>query len=191
MAEKSLRRCPWPGDDSLMIKYHDEEWGVPVHEDRKLFEFITLDAFQAGLSWRTILYKREGFRRAFADFNPKEIARFPEKRIEQLRQDKNIVRNRLKIKATIQNAQQFLKIQQEFGSFDNYIWQFTDRKVIQNNRPAEETPKATSEMSDNMSLDLKSRGFSFVGSTICYAFMQAAGIINDHNSDCFRFNDLK
>ena len=163
-----------------MIDYHDTEWGRPVHDDRKHFEYLVLDAFQAGLSWRTILNKRENFRRAFNNFNPKLIARYDTRKIKKLLRDRGIVRNRLKIRGTVQNAKAFLEIQKEFGSFNQYIWQFTNHKTIQNKwRHIKELPAKTKE-SDAMSLGLKRRGFTFVGSTICYAYMQAAGFVNDH-----------
>lgn len=178
--------CQWPGDDPLMRKYHDEEWGVPLHDDGKLFEFIILDAFQAGLSWKTVLYKRENFRKAFAGFDPEKIARFGEPRVEKLMQDAGIIRNRLKIQATIQNARAFLQVQQAFGSFDRYIWQFTDYRTLDMERKPGDAPQATSPQSDAMSKALKKQGFRFVGSTICYAFMQASGMVNDHLVTCSR-----
>lgn len=182
-------RCPWPAEDELMIKYHDEEWGTPVHDDDKLFELLVLDAFQAGLSWRTILYKRENFRKAFDHFNPEKIARYSDKKIEALMNDAGIIRNKLKINGTIENAKQFLKVKKEFGSFNQYIWQFTNHKTKVNKRKPGEPPIATSPESDTMSEDLRKRGFKFVGSTICYAFMQAAGMINDHIITCFRHKE--
>jgi len=178
------KNCTWPGDDPLMIRYHDEEWGVPVHDDRKLFEFLVLDAFQAGLSWKTVLHKREAFRKAFAAFDYKKVARFDEARLEELMQDTGIIRNRLKIKGSITNAQMLLKVQEEFGSFAAYVWQFTGGKTLDGKRKETGAIPATSPESDAMSLDLRSRGFKFVGSTICYAFMQAAGMINDHLTTC-------
>jgi len=178
------KNCTWPGDDPLMIRYHDEEWGVPVHDDRKLFEFLVLDAFQAGLSWKTVLHKREAFRKAFAAFDYKKVARFDEARLEELMQDTGIIRNRLKIKGSITNAQMLLKVQKEFGSFAAYVWQFTGGKTLDGKRKETGEIPATSPESDAMSLDLRSRGFKFVGSTICYAFMQAAGMINDHLTTC-------
>jgi DNA-3-methyladenine glycosylase I len=185
-----LKRC-WNTDDPLYIKYHDEEWGVPVHEDNRLFEFLVLDAFQAGLSWLLILKKREGFRKAFDDFDPEKIAKFTEKEIERLVENSTIVRNRSKILATINNARCFLEIQKEFGCFDTYIWQFVKGKTIQNSfRDLSEMP-AESDESKTMSKDLKKRGFRFVGPTICYAFMQAAGLVNDHLVTCFRYNQIK
>ncbi|MDP6684351.1 MAG: DNA-3-methyladenine glycosylase I [Candidatus Marinimicrobia bacterium] len=184
-------RCPWPGSNELMIRYHDEEWGVPVHEDRKLFEFMVLDSFQAGLSWQIVLNKREGFRSAFADFNPEEVAQFGKKEIEILKQDKSIIRNQLKIKSTISNSQHFIDIQNKFGSFDKFIWQFTEGITLVNKwENMDDIPVSTAE-SDAMSDALINRGFKFVGTTICYAFMQAAGMVNDHLISCFRYNELK
>lgn len=178
-------RCTWTQDDPLMNAYHDEEWGVPLHDDQKLFEFLVLDAFQAGLSWKTILYKRENFRKAFVGFDPVKIARFKEDKVNTLMQDAGIVRNRLKIEGTIKNAKAFLAVQKEFGSFDRYIWQFTGGTTLTNHfNSLKEIPAKTKE-SDAMSKDLKKRGFTFVGSTICYAFMQAAGMVNDHLTDCW------
>ncbi len=180
-------RCEWPSNDELMIRYHDEEWGVPVHDDRKLFEFLVLDAFQAGLSWKTILHRREGFRTAFDDFNPQKIAQYGEDDYQRLLNDARIIRNKAKIRGTIKNAEAFLKVVEEFGSFDKYIWQFTNQKTIKNSWKSIKEIPATSPESDAMSKDMKKRGFSFCGSTICYAFMQAAGLINDHIVDCFRY----
>ena len=184
-------RCSWPGSNKLMIQYHDEEWGVPVHEDRKLFEFMVLDSFQAGLSWQIILNKREGFRSEFAEFDPVKIALFGKRDIENLINNKTIIRNRLKIKATISNSQHFLDIQKEFGSFDLFIWQFTDGKTIINKWETTDDIPVSTPASDTMSKELKKRGFKFVGTTICYAFMQAAGIVNDHTIDCFRYSEIK
>lgn len=179
-------RCPWPGEDPLMIAYHDEEWGVPVHDDRKLFEFIVLDAFQAGLNWKTILHKRENFRKAFDNFRAEKIARYDEQKFNELMQDAGIIRNRQKILSTIGNAKAFLEIKKEFGTFDRYIWSFTDHQTIHNQwRDIAEIPARTAA-SDAMSKDLIRRGFRFVGSTICYAFMQAAGMVNDHLVSCPR-----
>jgi DNA-3-methyladenine glycosylase I len=185
-----MPRCPWPGNNELMIAYHDTEWGVPLHDDRKLFEFIVLDTFQAGLSWSIVLNKREGFRKALANFEPVKIARFDKRKIERLINDPAIVRNRLKIAATVNNAKAFLKIQKEFGSFDKYIWQFVDHKPINNIRKTLKQIPAKTKESDAMSKALKERGFSFVGSTICYAFMQAAGLINDHLVICDRYEEV-
>lgn len=184
------KNCEWPGTNPLMIRYHDEEWGVPLHDDLRLFEFMILDAFQAGLSWSTILNKRENFRMAFDNFRPEIIAAYPESKKEELLQNAGIIRNRLKINATIGNAQAFLKVQKEFGSFDAYIWQFVGGKPITNTwKNLKEIP-ARSPESDAMSKDLIKRGFRFVGSTICYAFMQAAGMVNDHIITCNRHHEL-
>jgi DNA-3-methyladenine glycosylase I len=184
-----LVRC-W-GDyavDPLMARYHDEEWGVPLHDDRRIFEFLLLEGFQAGLSWRTILHKREAFRAAFHDFDPERIARYTDDDLQRLLNDAGIVRNRLKIQAAVTNARRFLEIQKEFGTFDRYIWGFTDNRTLRNPqgiRSFDEVP-ATSPESDALSKDLKARGFKFVGSTICYAHMQATGMVNDHNDACWR-----
>ncbi len=180
-------RCDWSKANDVMIAYHDTEWGVPVHDDRKLFEFMVLDAFQAGLSWAIVLNKRDGFRRAFADFEPTAIARFNSRSVERLVKDERIIRNRQKIVATIGNAKQFLHIQDEFGTFDAYIWQFVGGKTRVNKWRTMKQIPATTKQSDAMSADLKSRGLKFVGSTICYAFMQAAGMVNDHVVGCFRY----
>ncbi|GAB1447288.1 DNA-3-methyladenine glycosylase I [Bacteroidota bacterium] len=180
-----MKRCSWTGNDPLMNAYHDEEWGVPVHDDQKHFEFLVLDAFQAGLSWKTILYRREGFRAAFAGFDYRKVAEFTDADAERLLQDPGIIRNRLKVYGTIKNAKAFLQIQEEFGSFDAFIWQFTGGKVKDNQPATSSDIPATSPESDAMSKALKKRGFTFVGSTICYAYMQAAGMVNDHVVDCF------
>lgn len=169
-----------------MNAYHDEEWGIPVHDDPKHFEFLLLDAFQAGLSWKTILYRREGFRKAFANFDVQKVAKFTDKQLEKLMQDESIIRNRLKIYGAVKNAKAFIEVQKEYGSFDKYIWQFTGNKTIDGKRKSIKDIPATSKESDAMSKDLKRRGFTFVGSTICYAYMQAAGLVNDHTVDCFR-----
>lgn len=179
-------RCDWPGADALMLKYHDEEWGVPLHDERKLFEFIVLDGFQAGLSWSCILKKRENLRRAFAGFDPAAVARFDAAKVAELLADPGIIRNRAKVNAAIGNASRFLEIQRDFGSFDAYIWQFTQGKTLVNRWKSSAEIPVTSIESDAMSADLKKRGFKFVGSTICYAFMQAAGMVNDHLVSCFR-----
>ena len=180
------QRCTW-AKKPLDIEYHDNEWGVPVHDDKKLFEFLVLDAFQAGLSWNTILKKRENFRKAFDNFDYIKISKYTQDKIEELLQNEGIIRNKLKINGTVKNAKVFIKIQQEFGSFDKYIWSFTRGKTKINKwKELNEIP-TTSEESDAMSKDLKKRGFTFVGSTICYAFMQAAGMINDHEINCFRY----
>jgi len=179
-----MNDCNWPGNDALMRAYHDEEWGKPLHDDRKLFEFMVMDAFQAGLSWRTILYKRENFRRAFDNFEVKKIALYDEAKIQSLMQDASIIRNQTKIHATVGNAKVFLQVQSEFGTFDNYIWQFTNGEAIINHPTCNAEIPAKSSESDAMSKDLLSRGFKFVGSTICYSFMQAAGMVNDHLEGC-------
>ncbi|KAA0225755.1 DNA-3-methyladenine glycosylase I [candidate division KSB1 bacterium] len=180
------RRCEWCGDDPLYVAYHDEEWGVPVHDDRRLFEMLILEGAQAGLSWSTILKKRENYRKAFNRFDARKIAKYDKAKIAKLLADPGIVRNRLKIAATVQNARAFLEVQKEFGSFDRYIWQFVGGKPKQNRwKSLKEIPAKTAE-SDAMSKDLKKRAFSFVGSTICYAFMQAVGMVNDHITTCFR-----
>lgn len=182
-------RCGW-AKKPLEIEYHDKEWGVSVHDDRKLFEFLILDAFQAGLSWSTILAKRENFRKAFDHFDYQKIAQYDQKKIDTLLQDAGIIRNKLKINAAISNANAFLKVQEEFGTFDRYIWSFTNGKTIFNRWEEMKDVPATSIASDAMSKDLKKRGFKFVGSTICYAFMQAAGMVNDHLVSCFRYQNL-
>jgi len=184
-------RCPWPKNDSLMIKYHDTEWGVPLHDDKKLFEFMVLDAFQAGLSWQIVLKKREGFRKAFANYNLKKIAGFDEDQIQKLLFDEGIIRNRLKIESTVGNAKAFIKVQKEFGTFDKYIWQFVNNKPKVNKWPKLSDIPVSSEESDAMSKDLKKRGFKFVGSTICYSFMQAAGMVNDHIMSCPRYEEVR
>jgi DNA-3-methyladenine glycosylase I len=173
-----------------MIRYHDEEWGVPVHDDRTLFEFLILEGAQAGLSWSTILNKRENYRKAFEEFDPKSVAAFDRRKVRQLLRDPGIVRNRLKIASTIGNAKAFLRVQGEFGSFDRYIWQFVGGKPLVNKRKSLRQVPARSAESDAMSKDLKRHGFNFVGSTICYAFMQAVGMVNDHVVDCFRYKAL-
>lgn len=184
------RSCEWPAADPLMVKYHDEEWGVPVHDDRKQFEFLILEGAQAGLSWRTILHRREGYRRAYAQFDPERVARFDSKDVRRLLRDPGIIRNRLKIEWSIKNARAFLNIQETFGSFDTYIWRFVDGKPKRNAwRLLKQLPAKTPE-SDALSKDLKQRGFSFVGSTIMYAHMQAAGLVNDHVVHCFRYRQL-
>jgi DNA-3-methyladenine glycosylase I len=183
---RTKNRCPWPGDDPLYITYHDQEWGVPSHDDRHLFEMLVLEGAQAGLSWITILRKRENYRRAFANWNVERIARFGEKDIARLMADAGIVRNRLKILAAVANAKAFLKVRDEFGSFDRYIWQFVDGAPIRKGRRTMRDVPANTPESDAMSRDLKKRGFKFVGTTVCYAFMQAVGIVNDHLTSCFR-----
>ncbi len=183
-------RCAWATYDPLYIDYHDNEWGVPEHDGRRLFEFLILEGAQAGLSWLTILRKRDNYRKAFDNFNAKKIAKYDEKKVGELLSNKGIVRNRLKIAATIQNARAFLTVQQEFGSFDAYIWRFVGGKPKKNAwKTMKELPSRTTE-SDAMSKDLIKSGFKFVGSTICYAFMQATGMVNDHTVDCFRYNEI-
>lgn len=192
MTADDRKRCAWvTGADPMMIDYHDREWGVPVRDDRKHFEFLVLEGAQAGLSWSTILKRREGYRRAFADFDPQKVARFTGKKIEQLIQDPSIIRNRQKVEATVRNAQHFLDIQAEFGSFDAYAWRFVDGRPLLNRRKTTKDVPATSSQSDAFSKDLKSRGFGFVGSTIIYAHMQAIGMVNDHLVDCFRYSEVQ
>ena len=183
-------RCGWI-TDPLMQRYHDEEWGVPVHDDRKHFEFLLLDGAQAGLSWRTILHKREGYRRVFAHFDPAKVARFDARKVRALLADPAIVRNRLKIEGAIASARAFLEVQNELGSFDDYIWSFVDGRTIQNARKTLRGIPPRTRESDAMSKDLKQRGFKFAGSTICYAYMQAAGMVNDHTVGCFRHRELR
>jgi DNA-3-methyladenine glycosylase I len=184
---KAVTRCRWAEGVSLdYIRYHDEEWGVPVHDDRTQFEFLVLEGAQAGLSWSTILNKRAGYRKLFAEFDPEKVARFTRKRVEKLLLDPSIVRNRLKVESTVTNAKAFLRIQEEFGSFSDYIWDFVDGKPIQNKFRKDGDVPATSPESDALSKDLKKRGFRFVGSTIMYAHMQATGLVNDHVTGCFR-----
>ncbi|MGC2047542.1 MAG: DNA-3-methyladenine glycosylase I [Gallionella sp.] len=190
-AVKNKRRCPWPGDDPLYCAYHDEEWGVPLHDDRRLFEFLILEGAQAGLSWITILRKRENYRAAFDGFDAAHIARYDAGKIASLMQNPGIVRNRLKVAAAVTNAQKFLDVREEFGSFDAFVWRFVDGEPMQNKwRSLADIPATTPE-SDAMSKELKQRGFKFVGSTICYAHMQATGMVNDHTTNCFRHAELR
>lgn len=184
------RSCEWPGHDPLMKKYHDTEWGVPLHDDLKLFEFLILEGFQAGLSWSTVLKKREAFREAFAGFDPEKVSQFTDEDVERLMQNAGIIRNRLKIMAAINNAKQFLKVQNEFGSFDSYIWRFVDYKPVVNSFEKLSDLPAKTPLSDKISKDMISRGFKFVGSTIVYAHMQATGMVNDHLVHCFRYSQL-
>ena len=179
-------RCPWPASDPLMQRYHDEEWGVPVHDDRKHFEFLILEGAQAGLSWTTILRKREGYRAAYRGFDPAAVARFTEKSVARLLANAGIVRNRLKIESSISNARCFLAVQKEFGSFDRYLWGFVDGKPVVNRRTRLSQIPASTPLSDQVSKDLKQRGFRFVGTTIVYAHLQAVGVVNDHLVGCFR-----
>lgn len=179
------KRCSWAGDDPLYVAYHDKEWGRPLHDNVKLFELLTLEGAQAGLSWITVLRKRDNYRKAFAGFDPKKVARFGPDKVKALMNNPGIIRNRLKIESTVSNARAFLDVQKEFGSFDRYIWSFVNHRPVRNRfRNMKDLPART-DVSDAMSKDLKKRGFRFVGSTICYAFMQAAGMVNDHMADCF------
>lgn len=187
---KEVERCSWCMGSELYQRYHDEEWGVPVHDDRTLFEFLILEGAQAGLSWSTVLNKRENYRQAFAGFDPQKVVRFTPARIQKLLQDPGIIRNRLKVESSVSNAYAFLKVQEEFGSFDAYIWDFVDGHPIQNQWQSLRQVPATTEISDRLSKDLKKRGFRFVGSTICYAHMQATGMVNDHLVSCFRHAEL-
>jgi len=184
-----LNRCPWCGNDGLYVKYHDEEWGVPVHDDNKHFEFLVLESAQAGLSWITILKKRENYRKAYDGFAPVKVAQYDEKKIEELMQNPGIIRNRRKIEASINNARCFLKIREEFGSFDNYIWSFVDNKPVKNHWTDISQLPARSELSDRVSRDLQARGFKFLGSVIIYSHLQATGLINDHLISCFRYEN--
>jgi DNA-3-methyladenine glycosylase I len=183
---KEKVRCGWCLKEPIYVQYHDEEWGVPVHDDQKLFEFLVLESFQAGLSWLTVLKKRDNFRKAFAGFDAKKVSKFDEKKVEALMQDAGIIRNRLKIEAAINNAKCYLAIQKEFGSFDTYVWSFVGGKPLLNKRKTMRDIPATTEISDAMSKDMGKRGFKFRGSTICYAFMQAVGMVDDHVDDCWR-----
>ncbi len=187
----TIKRCEWAGSDAVYIRYHDKEWGVPVHTDRKLFEMLILEGAQAGLSWITILKKRPGYRRAFERFDPKKIAAYNKRKVNSLLKDSSIVRNRLKIESTIQNARAYLDLREETGRFSTFLWQFVDGEPVHNHwRKLSDIPAKTPE-SDAMSKALKQRGFKFVGSTICYAFMQAVGMVNDHTTDCFRHAEIK
>ncbi len=191
MENTNLTRCAWvPLDDALYVDYHDREWGVPVYDDRKLFEFLILEAFQAGLSWRTVLHKRENFRKAFDGFDPQKVAFYDDAKVNELMNNAGIIRNRLKILAAINNARAFLKIQEKYGSFKDYIWRFTDGKPIVNHWKSDDEVPARTELSDIMSKDLKQHGFKFVGSTIVYAHAQATGMVNDHITSCFRHDEL-
>ncbi len=191
MALDDRPRCAWMGDDALMFQYHDDEWGVPVHDDRKWFEFMLLDAFQAGLSWRTVLHKREAFRRTFHQFDPAKVAAMTPKAVERACQNKAIIRNRLKIQSAIKNARAFLTLQEKHGTFDRYIWSFTEGQVIHNRWQVMADIPTSTPLSDTVSKSLKQAGFSFVGTTICYAFLQSGGVVNDHLVCCFRHAELK
>ncbi|MEE9252728.1 MAG: DNA-3-methyladenine glycosylase I [Thermodesulfobacteriota bacterium] len=186
----SITRCEWCLGSELMMEYHDSEWGVPLHDDAKLFEFLVLDAAQAGLSWLTVLKKRENYRRVFDGFDPVRVAEYGERDIERLVGDSGIIRNRLKVRSAVENAKRFLEVQDEFGSFDRYIWGFVDGKPVKNGFKKMSDLPASTPLSDAMSKDLKKRGFKFAGTTICYAFMQAAGMVNDHVVGCFRWSEL-
>jgi DNA-3-methyladenine glycosylase I len=191
MKQSNQKRCGWAASDALYLAYHDEEWGVPLHDDRRLFEMLILEGAQAGLSWITILRKRDAYRKAFDGFDPQKVARYSPARIVKLLRNDGIVRNRLKIEAAATNARAFLAVQREFGSFDTYIWQFVGGRPKQNAPQTLKEIPATTKESDDMSRDMKKRGFTFVGSTICYAFMQATGMVNDHVVDCFRHNAVR
>ena len=186
MSKDNKTRCSWCLSEQLYIDYHDEEWGEPVHDDQLLFEMLILEGAQAGLSWITVLRKRENYRKAFDNFNPKKIIKYKEKKIQALLQNEGIIRNKLKINSVVTNAKIFLEIQKEFGSFDHYIWKFTDYKTIVNRPKTMSQVPATSKESDAMSKDMKKRGFKFIGSTICYAFMQACGMVDDHVMSCWK-----
>ena len=191
MARHELKRCWWCGDDELYQQYHDWEWGVPVHDERDLFEFLCLEGAQAGLSWITILRKRDNYRRAFDNFDAHKIARYPDKKIQALLQNPGIVRNRLKVNGFVKNARAYLELLEQGTTLDQYLWNFVDGRPLQNQRKTMKQVPSTTAISDAMSKDLKKRGFTFVGSTICYALMQAAGLVNDHVVDCFRHDELK
>lgn len=186
---KNIKRCPWPANDRLYQNYHDKEWGVPIHNDKKLFEFLLLEGFQAGLSWRTILYKRQNFRKAFDNFDFNKVAKYDKRKINSLMEDAGIIRNQLKINSAVSNAKAFISVRKEFGTFDKYIWGFVEGKPIKNKFKSLKELPARTELSDLISIDLKKRGFKFVGSTIVYAHMQATGMVNDHLTNCFRYNE--
>ncbi len=188
--KQDKKRCPWCGDDILYRQYHDKEWGVPVHQDRKLFEFLILEGAQAGLSWITILRKREAYREAFDQFDFHKVASYKERKIQSLLKNTGIIKNELKIRSAISNAQSFINIRNEFGTFDNYLWAFVDDKPIRNRHKSMADVPTSTVLSDKLSRDLKKKGFKFVGSTICYAFMQAIGMVNDHLIDCYRYSEI-
>lgn len=185
------KSCSWPTNDPLMIKYHDKEWGAPLHKDKKLFEFLLLEGMQAGLSWRTVLYKRENFRKAFDNFDFNKIAKYNKRKISSLLKDEGIIRNKLKVESAVTNAKAFLGVRKEFGTFNKYIWKFVNGKPIQNKFKSLKELPARTDLSDLISKDLKKRGFKFVGSTIVYAHMQATGMVNDHIVECFRYKELE
>ena len=185
------KSCSWPTNDPLMIKYHDKEWGVPVHNDKKLFEFLLLEGMQAGLSWRTVLYKRENFRKAFDNFDFNKVAKYNKRKINSLLKDEGIIRNKLKVESAVTNAKAFLNVRKEFGTFNRYIWSFVNGKPIQNKFKSLKKIPASTELSDLISKDLKKRGFKFVGTTIIYAHMQATGMVNDHIVGCFRYKEVQ
>jgi len=189
--EQNMERCPWSTNDEIYIRYHDEEWGVPVHDDNKHFEFLVLEGAQAGLSWLTILKRRENYRKAYDNFDPAKVANYDEAKVAELLANAGIIRNRKKIESSINNAKRFLEVQQEFGSFDKYIWRFVDHKPVINSWKTLTEIPAKTELSEQISKDLKKRGFSFVGSTIIYAHIQAIGLVNDHLVSCFRYDQLK
>ncbi|TSD03333.1 MAG: DNA-3-methyladenine glycosylase I [Parcubacteria group bacterium Athens0714_16] len=188
---KEKTRCVWPGNDLLMIRYHDEEWGVPIKDDKKIFEFLVLESAQAGLSWRTILYRRNGYKRAFANFNPKKISKFTKKDVNKLLKNIGIIRNKLKIESTINNAKRFLEVQREFGSFSKYMWGFVKGKQIDGKRKTLKDLPAITKEAEDFSKDLKKRGFKFLGPTVVYAHMQAVGMVNDHTANCFCYTRCK
>lgn len=189
-SHNKIIRCTWAGTDPLYCHYHDHEWGVPVHDDQRFFEFILLEGAQAGLSWITVLRKREAYRKAFAEFDSAKVAKFDQAKLAELMENKEIIRNRKKLESAINNARAFLRIQEKFGSFDAYIWRFVDGKPLKNRWKTAVDMPANTPLSDRLSKDLKQHGFSFVGSTICYSFMQATGMVNDHTTDCFRWQQL-
>ncbi len=190
MPSQNKKRCSWPTKEKILIKYHDKEWGVPLHNDKKLFEFLVLEGFQAGLSWLTIMKKRENFRKAFDKFDFNKVAKYDKRKINSLLKDSGVIRNKLKIEGAITNAKAFIQVRKEFGVFDKYIWSFVNGKPINNKFNSLSKLPARTELSDNISKDLKARGFKFVGSTIVYAHMQATGMVNDHTTDCFRYKEL-
>ncbi len=190
-AHNGVHRCGWAGEDPLYVAYHDDEWGAPVHDDRVHFEFLVLESAQAGLSWITVLRKREAYRAAYDGFDPSVVARYDEKKIQELLTDAGIVRNRLKIRASVNNARRFLEVQREFGSFDSFLWSWVDGKQVVGGWTSESDLPATTELSDRLTADMKKRGFSFVGSTIIYAHLQAVGVVNDHLTSCFRYPEVQ